>query len=175
MHKILHFTLYFSLSTIFGCGSTKPIANQQTSFDDDLTPYRVKVEVVIDSIQNPTENTQEVLPENHITNALNEKLKQSSQWQAQHENLSGFKLLAYSGTNRDKATEIKEKLSAFLEDNSMNNEVMLGYEQPNYKVKVGAFLNKFEAHAVLSKLRSEFPLTIIIQENIKSSQVKYGN
>ncbi|GAB4332588.1 MAG: hypothetical protein OHK0038_08320 [Flammeovirgaceae bacterium] len=176
MHKILHFTLYFSLSTIFGCGSTKPIVNQQISFDDDLTPYRLKVEVTIDSVQTPIEKSQEIpLPSNHITDLLNEKLKQNSQWQAQNENFNGFRLLAYSGTNRNKATQTKEKLSAFLEDNSMKDDVTMGYEQPNYKVKVGAYLNKFEAHAALSKLRAEFPLLIIIQENIKSSQIKYGN
>lgn len=172
MHKVLYFTIYLSLSTLFGCGTSKTVVKTPPTFEDDLVPYRPKIAFVEDTVRYEQPNEEPVTLQEDITEKLNEKLHQSSQFYSQYD-LNGFRVLAYSGSNRERAYEVRDKLHSLLEQLSVKEEISLVYEQPNYKVKVGAFISKFEANALWVKLKSEFPSAILIQDSFKHSQLKF--
>ncbi|MCS6832038.1 MAG: SPOR domain-containing protein [Flammeovirgaceae bacterium] len=175
MYKVFYLTIYISLATLFGCSSTKPTAKTATPFEDDLAPYRPKIDFVEDTSTVLREQlVEKVSLQDDLAGKLQEKLQQSSQFYGQYD-INGFRVLAYSGSNRERAYEAREKLTSLLEQLSLKEEISLVYEQPNYKLKVGTFISKFEANALCFKLRSEFPSAILIQEGFKHSQLRFMN
>ncbi|MFA0962124.1 SPOR domain-containing protein [Roseivirga sp. BDSF3-8] len=76
--------------------------------------------------------------------------------------VQGFTVQVYAGPSRSEANEAKEKVYHTLEN--VNPE--LQYIQPNFKVKVGQFLDRLEAQKMYAQLREEFPQALIIPEKI---------
>lgn len=76
--------------------------------------------------------------------------------------VDGFTIQVYTGTDRDKANEAVNTVR------SMNPELepKMRYVQPSYKVQVGQYISKLEAHAIYESLRDEFPLALLIPERI---------
>lgn len=76
--------------------------------------------------------------------------------------VDGYTIQVYTGNDRDKAYAAKSKV---LEINPELNPSM-HYYQPSYKVKVGQYVSKLEAHEIYESLRKEFPLALLIPERI---------
>jgi hypothetical protein len=45
-------------------------------------------------------------------------------------------------------------------------DAYLIYQQPNFRVRVGDFRNRMEAHALYKKMLEEFPEVIIVPDKI---------
>lgn len=80
--------------------------------------------------------------------------------------IDGYTIQIYTGNDRDAANEARHK--AILMDPSLDPAI--SYHQPGYKVKVGEYADRLEAHAVYTSLKEEFPLALLIPERI---QVNY--
>lgn len=76
---------------------------------------------------------------------------------------NGYRILMYSGGNQEEATNIKSKVYRLLGNHI---DIYTTYKQPDYKIKVGDYLNKFEAYEVLGKLRKISNRAILIAEQI---------
>ena len=76
--------------------------------------------------------------------------------------VDGYTIQVYTGSDRDKAYAAKSKV---LEINP-DLEPTMHYIQPSYKVKVGQYVSKLEAHEIYESLRKEFPLALLIPERI---------
>lgn len=76
--------------------------------------------------------------------------------------VDGFTIQVYTGSDRDKAYAAVGKVKELNPD--LNPTI--GYYQPSYKVKVGQYISKLEAHQIYESLRSEFPLALLIPERI---------
>lgn len=76
--------------------------------------------------------------------------------------VDGFTIQVYTGSDRDKAYAAINKVR------DLNPELnpTIGYYQPSYKVKVGQYISKLEAHQIYESLRVEFPLALLIPERI---------
>ena len=85
---------------------------------------------------------------------------------AEQRYLDGFTIQIYTGNDRDAAYEARDK--ALLVDPSL--DPVISYHQPGYKVKVGQYADRLQAHKVYTSLKTEFPLALLIPERI---QVNY--
>ena len=75
----------------------------------------------------------------------------------------GFTIQIYLGDDRGEAENTVEKL--FELDSLIESKTV--FTQPNYRVKTGGFLDRFNANYEFKKLKKEFPNAIIIPEKIK--------
>ena len=79
--------------------------------------------------------------------------------------IEGFRILLYSGNDREKASKAKEIAYRLIK----KSDVYTSYQAPTFKVRFGDFYQKVEAFLALGKLKSGFPNAVIIPEivNIK--------
>ena len=115
-------------------------------------------------------------PKLHINNQLDNKLLLIAR--KNHEiiskpgfKLQGYKVQVFSGRSRGTAEKIqldlKEKFDkAQRVEHIERVEVKLEYEQPTYKVKVGKYFIKLEAHKMKVDLKAQYPLAIVVPEKI---------
>ncbi|MEQ8472099.1 MAG: SPOR domain-containing protein [Marinoscillum sp.] len=76
--------------------------------------------------------------------------------------VDGFTIQVYTGSDRDVANDAVRKV------NMINPELepKIRYVQPSYKVKVGQYISRLEAHEIFESLKTEFPLALLIPERI---------
>ena len=72
----------------------------------------------------------------------------------------GYRLAVYSGPDKEELRRVKEFVYSFYPDINILSE----YKQPDYKIKVGDFLSRFEAFEVLGKISSQYPNALIVPE-----------
>ncbi len=177
MQRVFHFVLYVSFSTLFGCATGKTTTSR-TEFNDDLTQYRVVLATKLND-ELPT-NTNEyeldatawsaVAPAASVTNELLGRIAQRSRSNRSVSSFSGFRVQLYSGGDRGLA----RRMVNYLEDTLKTEEpVYLHYEQPNFKVKIGDFLNRVKAHEVHATLREAYPNSLVIRDNITFNLTEY--
>ncbi len=172
MKSIRLYLLFISLA-VFSCktasiSSSKKGDNQaitSADIDTQLEKYRLQVPAPISLLVPTAQNQAEELPQQNNTGLqpINERidliLKQMSERKIT--NMSGFRVQLYSSAKRDGVEDfIKSVKEVTSEPVSMN------YEQPNYKVKVGAYLTRLDAYRSYVNLKSKFPMAIIIPDNI---------
>lgn len=78
------------------------------------------------------------------------------------EGIPGFRIQIYSDADRKGATEARNKFLQLYPD----ADAYLIYQQPNFRVRVGDFRNRMEAHALYKKMLEEFPEVIIVPDKI---------
>lgn len=75
----------------------------------------------------------------------------------------GYTIQIYLGDKREEAENTVEKL--FEYDSLIKSNTI--FTQPNYRVKMGTFEDRFKANFEYKKLKKTFPNAIIIPEKIK--------
>lgn len=161
----------FSVSCFFifnACVTQKTINNAtQGNFSDDLAKYRLvfketnyqTVEIPQEQTVNATTNLKP--PANSINADLDTLLKNIAE-NNKHLTIKGYRLQVFSGMQRKDAENViveLRKLVAYTPD--------LEYSQPNFKVKIGNFLNKIDAYQTYYKIKEVFPNVVIVHEKIK--------
>jgi hypothetical protein len=79
-----------------------------------------------------------------------------------HPSSPGYRVQIYFGVNRPKASEVKIDFSSKFPDVA----AYLTYQQPNYKVRVGDFRNRYEAYAFLKKIEGQYPTTFVVPDEV---------
>ncbi len=74
----------------------------------------------------------------------------------------GYRVQIYSGSNRNDAYDAQARFKQVYKD--LNTYV--GYEQPNYRVKVGDFRSRSQAQALANQLKRDFNAVFIFNETI---------
>ncbi|MFN4994758.1 MAG: SPOR domain-containing protein [Bacteroidota bacterium] len=78
------------------------------------------------------------------------------------EGIPGFRIQIYSDADRKGATDARSKFLQLYPE----ADAYLIYQQPNFRVRVGDFRNRMEAHALYKKMLEEFPEVIIVPDKI---------
>jgi hypothetical protein len=101
-----------------------------------------------------------------IEDELNKVLDSLAELKRNAPLIPGFRILLYSGNDREQATKARENAYRVLP----RADVYTLYQAPTFKVKLGDYFQKIEAYRELRKLRYAFPYAVIIQEivNIKN-------
>ena len=77
--------------------------------------------------------------------------------------IEGFRILVYSGNDKDEADRIKETIYKSWP----SADIYTQYKQPTYRIKVGDFANRLQARrAMLVQLKNVFPEALVIPDNI---------
>jgi hypothetical protein len=85
-----------------------------------------------------------------------------------NQTMHGFRIQIYFGVNRPKASEVKLDFVSLYP----NVPAYLSYQQPNFKIRVGDFLNRYEAQKFLAEINSQFPSSFIVPDEVKLPPVK---
>lgn len=82
--------------------------------------------------------------------------------------MRGYRIQIYFGGIRQKASEIK------LDFNGKYPEISayITYQQPNFKVRIGDYRNRFEAQKFLKEIDGMYPTSFIVPDDVKLPPVK---
>ncbi|MFC3416475.1 hypothetical protein [Algoriphagus hitonicola] len=146
------------------CKSSGPAVDKAASYDnysEDLSTYlpsypnyekRINESEMVDVEASPKV----------IDDQLNQLAKNEYNKRKSDPYFNGYKVLVYSGLDRDKAFKTMDD----LEENFPDIKADIQYQQPRYLVKVGRYAYKVEALKYFNLLKDEFPTARIIQDRI---------
>lgn len=107
-------------------------------------------------------NSSEVLATNSINVHINNLLDSIAYYNKFIDKAIGYRVIVYSGINREEANKVKEKIYKRFPD----IDVYTTYKQPSFKVKVGDFFTRLEAQKMYNQLRNNFPNVLVIEDEI---------
>lgn len=82
--------------------------------------------------------------------------------------MPGYRVQIYFGVNRPKAAEVKLDFTQRFPDVA----AYLTYQQPNYKVRVGDFVNRFEALRFMKQVEGIYPTVFVVPDDVKLPELK---
>ena len=155
---ILIFTIFFSCKIQ---SNNSSINNNQKGYFEDLSYTR-------DTKKNISKNNFILSNNNNtkvptIINELDSILNIRKYENKKNDYIEGFTIQLYLGDNRILAEETEIKFNKL---DSLTKKITI-FTQPNYRVKVGKYYNRFNANRDYNKFKKTFPNAIIIPEKIK--------
>ena len=155
---ILIFTIFFSCKIQ---SNNSSINNNQKGYFEDLSYTR-------DTNKNISKNNFILSNNNNtkvptIINELDSVLNITKYENKKNDYIEGFTIQLYLGDNRILAEETEIKFNKL---DSLTKKITI-FTQPNYRVKVGKYYNRFNANRDYNKFKKTFPNAIIIPEKIK--------
>ena len=155
---ILIFTIFFSCKIQ---SNNSSINNNQKGYFEDLSYTRdTKKNISKNNFILSNNNTTKVPT---IINELDSVLNIRKYENKQNDYIEGFTIQLYLGDNRILAEETEIKFNKL---DSLTKKITI-FTQPNYRVKVGKYYNRFNANRDYNKFKKTFPNAIIIPEKIK--------
>lgn len=150
----------------YGCKTS----SVKTSSSSDVESYREDLSVLRPELEDDTTDSTAASPKvtgyssltGHIKYELDSVNRIMIEQNRAKRYVDGFTIQVYTGNDRDAANEAVEKVNMLNTD--LNPQIR--YYQPNYKVKVGQYISKLEAHQIFESLKQEFPLALLIPERI---------
>ncbi|NVJ86409.1 MAG: hypothetical protein HWE15_08905 [Algoriphagus sp.] len=149
----------------FSCTSSKTVVSSAESFAN----YQEDLSSSLPSYPDYKEQLEAIpaIPLEESPQAIDSKLAELGRLEYEKNTsepyFNGFRVLVYSGLNRDEAFKTQEEMAeAFPEINAE-----MQYEQPRYLLKVGRYGYKVEALKVLYEIKSLFPSARIIRDRIQ--------
>jgi hypothetical protein len=83
-------------------------------------------------------------------------------------NIEGYRIQIYFGGNRQKASEVKLDFTSRFP----GVQAYLTYQQPNFKVRVGDYRNRFDAQKLLKEIDGLYPTAFIVPDEVKLAPLK---
>jgi hypothetical protein len=153
----------------FSKAATKS-TNDVGSFKDDISSFRP-----VYAVANETKTTEsgsqasdskpvaKGKPAGDITQKLNVILDTIAVTNKTIRYAQGYRVQIYSGTSSVDANKARDRSYALFPDIIPH----IVYIQPNFRVKVGDFIDRLEAQRVFVSLQAEFPSALIVPEKIE--------
>ena len=176
-YRLFFYPALCILTLGIGCTSKTIGTKSEERYSEDLNQYHLHYKDSLNSlgVENP-ENNETVVPNPErktiqgnietkyaITDSVNDFLAKETILHKQDNEYQGLTIQVYSGLDRDKATEAKNKVYEAMPD----AQPRMVYEQPNYKVRVGKYTDRLEAQKDYAALRQAFPLVLMVPERFK--------
>jgi len=153
---ILIFTIFFSCK----------IQSNNSSINDNQKGYFEDLSYTRDTKKNISQSNFILSNNNKVPTIINELdsiLNIIKYENTKNDYIEGFTIQLYLGDNRILAEKTEIKLNKL---DSLTERITI-FTQPNYRVKVGKYYNKFNANRDYNKFKKTFPNAIIIPEKIK--------
>lgn len=152
---------------IVSCKATKvTTTSNEEPYKEDLSIYRLDILTEEENnIEESIDNS--ITPQNteiigHIKSELDSVNILIANRNKELGYVEGYTIQVYTGTDRAKADDALEK--ALMLEADLYPEIT--YRQPSYKVKVGHYTDRLEAHAIFQSLIKHFPNALMIPERI---------
>lgn len=169
---LFYLTGIFTL-VIFQHCTTRPAASKVAAYQEDISvylpDYSDSLATIDTTIQqkNVIDTTREVSISgpgiNEITAGIDNFIEEIAKKNRNTNFYVGYTIQIYSGTSREEANEVKNKAYVDMDD----SRPRLRYVQPNYKVTIGKYNDKLNAHRVYNDVKKVFPRAIVIPERFK--------
>jgi hypothetical protein len=95
-----------------------------------------------------------------VTAAIDQHLDSVAKVQLKSNRISGFRILLYSGNEREESARARENAYRIF----YKADLYTSYQAPTFKVKLGDYYQWIDAFLDLKKLESVFPQAVIVQE-----------
>ena len=161
MNKLISLTLLlFSLQL-----SAQEMADSSAT---DSTPQNVNKALIYYSGEEQTKPMQVEIVQQPIEKGILVVVEEDSlslliEGYREQKKTEGFKIQLYSGRSRMDALKVK---SSFLKMHGDKEEVILVYQQPNFKIRVGNYRDRIEANQWLEIYKEEYPSSFIVKDVI---------
>lgn len=110
-------------------------------------------------------NAQVVVKEDPGVNRLMNRFVESNR--APDKILGGYRIQVVATVDRRKLESSKKAIQADFPQYPISTV----YNDPYYKLRLGAFMNKNEAQVALSKVKLKYPGAYLAQDNLKATEV----
>jgi hypothetical protein len=165
--------LIFALAFLAGCSSkvTTTSTTGGGKYTEDLSVLRAKPQVPADTVKDsqPSKNTdtkrdpsQYVEARHTVNKPLDAILDSIDRINVNNGFVDGFTIQLYSGIRREEALDVKKQVLTALPE--LDTDVQ--FVQPNFRVRAGKYINRFEAQRDYMAVKKYFPNAIIIPERV---------
>ncbi len=150
--------------SVWSCKTSSVATTANNSYSEDLSLLRAEM-----TPMNNNEEEQVVIinngniPTSHLKSELDSVNQIIIQNNLNQQFVDGYTIQIYTGNDRTAADNAAKTASYLL----LDIDPQVSYDQPNYKVKVGQYVNRLEAHQVFETLKKEFPLALLIPDRIR--------
>jgi len=79
--------------------------------------------------------------------------------------VQGFRVQLYSGNEMSTAVEVESHLKSVLKEIESEHLVYRTYQAPTWKVRVGDFIERLDAHRLHHLLKKDFPTALILPDS----------
>ena len=148
------------LFTFYNCAGQK---GGKSYYHEDLYPLRPKFSEPVDTFQNTNSRKKgDVVQTRTVNNKVDGVLDSIYTFTMARKFIDGYTIQIYSGQNREEAMNTRRRA---LSDPS-GGSAQLEYIQPKFRVRVGSYFSRLEAHKDLVRLKRLFPNAILVPEKI---------
>lgn len=95
-----------------------------------------------------------------VTEKLDQYLDSLASRDLKSNRIAGYRILLYSGNERDEATKAREQAYRVFQKADLYTK----YQAPTFKVSLGDFYERLDAYIALKKLEAAFPQAVMVQE-----------
>ncbi len=162
----LSYFLVFAVA-ITACKKGVVTSTTTDTYQEDLSALRPTLEKPsdpiatesIESTDTPTGNQGKSLA---LTVELDSVNRIITKRNSEKKFVDGYTIQIYTGNDDKAANEAKDHVEIMFP----NLEPIISYNQPTFKVKVGSYYNRLEAHKIFESLKEDFPYALLIPERI---------
>lgn len=149
--KFIGFLFFFSLLRICSAQVLLPMDQRKSSPPSDEIPAYILID--------PSDN---IYREGKVEIIKDERLDFLIDQYNKNKETEGYRIQIYSGNNREEAMKIR---ADFMESYPNINTHLI-YQQPNFKVRLGDFINRLEATKFFRNVRYSYPSSFVIRDEI---------
>ena len=172
--RVLGYFLISGIVTLQFCAPrTSPSTgsgSQSKEYQEDLSVWREKFALNDSSNQlspennpnNPVERTEYVEAKFAVNEQVDAILDSIAEVNLMNNHVDGFTIQIYSGVKREEALNAKKEMALQIPE----LEADIQYAQPNFRVRVGKYFDRFDAQRDYMTIKKRFPNAIIIPERI---------
>lgn len=85
-----------------------------------------------------------------------------------NQSMHGYRIQIYFGGIRQKASELKLDFAARYPE----IQAYISYQQPNFKVRIGDYRNRYDAQKFLKEIEGLYPTSFIVPDDVKLPPLK---
>lgn len=167
-HKYLFFLSCAMAVALQFCAPKATKTVTTASYSEDISIYReAEPEPVFDkitkeSVKESSIDKTFIEPTNGIETELDSVNKIIMASKADVRYIDGYTIQLYSGNDRDMANQVRFSAIEVMEE----SKPIIGYEQPNYKVRVGQYYSRLEAYSDFKAFKEAFRRAVLIPYKI---------
>jgi len=176
--KNLHALCIVGFSLAFtACTTTQSTTSTTTGvYDEDLTGYLKKYDAIappekikinpaaqgiaLKETTVPRSKTVD-LPTKHDNIRMDSLMAALYEFNKTVTSIQGYRISVYSGADRQEAQRIENDIQRNLQENAE-----MSYDKPNFRVRVGSYIQRLEAYKTYKKVQKSYPNAIIVLDKI---------
>lgn len=164
-HRLGYLILLAGIVT--ACKTSVVSTSTTDNYQEDLSVLRPDLATVVRAPESSqptstTASTQYTSVDMSIAEELDSINRIIVQRNSEKKYVDGYTIQIYTGNDNEAAREAQEQTLLLFPE----LDPVISYNQPTFKVKVGSYHNRLEAHKVFESLKKEFPYALLIPERI---------